>query len=303
MKFPLLNKNDTPDFPNEDEINDDPELPGRAPTPAICPKPLYNRLWWIILLIFATSLILNIVNLRLALKIRALKQHTCASPESQSLTETNNDTPSPFASLHRNITTPYVLLTDYASENSTLSDTLWSSINIDAGVVALSDSYAASHNLRTAQRFPWDTSKGIYILHGFHNLHCLKIIDISLSEYRDNKTQSRSWHHVAHCMDALRRQILCDADDTPRATERRKEVLSGVGQYRQCRDWKKLEEWAMGHTACYRRPEGGDDGLPVIERFKHCPDNSGYVVDENYVPGEDILVGLPEENVALGEGA
>ncbi|KAL6239889.1 hypothetical protein BDW75DRAFT_68858 [Aspergillus navahoensis] len=123
------------------------------------------------------------------------------------------------------------------SANVTLADTLWHSINIDSGVVALPDSFAASHNLRTAQRFPWDPSQGIYILHGFHNLHCLKIIHISLFEFRNGREQSRTWHHIAHCLDALRRQILCDADDTPRATERRVEVVSGVGQHRVCRDW------------------------------------------------------------------
>ncbi|KAL4927488.1 uncharacterized protein BDV17DRAFT_292488 [Aspergillus undulatus] len=267
------------------------------------PLTTINRFWWPILFIFATSLTLNIINLGLALKLQALKQQQQQQQQTCNEPNTPTETLSPFANLPRNISTPYVLLTDYASPNTSISSPLWSSINIDAGVIALDDTYAATHNLRTAQRFPWDTNKGIYILHGFHNLHCLKIIHISLTEFQSGQAQSRSWHHISHCMDALRRQILCDADDTPRATERRKEVLSGVGQYRMCRDWGKLVEFAERHTACYKRPLNGDDELPVIERFKHCPDGSGYVVDENYVPSEEIVVGLPEENVALGEGA
>ncbi|KAL4740775.1 hypothetical protein BDV11DRAFT_203956 [Aspergillus similis] len=206
-------------------------------------------------------------------------------------------TPSPYANLHFTRTEPYVLLTDYSSPNTTLADTLWHSINIDSGVVALSDTFAASHNLRTAQRFPWDTSKGIYILHGFHNLHCLKIIYISLSEFRNGHAQSRTWHHISHCLDALRRQILCDADDTPRATDRRVEVVSGVGQHRVCRDWGQLESWAKAHTACYKRPEKPGDEVG-LKRFMHCPEGSRYVVDEGYVPETDILTGLPEESIA-----
>ncbi|KAL4954954.1 hypothetical protein BDW69DRAFT_183019 [Aspergillus filifer] len=295
MKFPLINKKESLVTPDDDKTSNDSESQSRSFIPRNHETPS-ERFWWTIFLILATSLILTIVNLGLALKIRALKTRACPVPATE-----QQSTESPFAGLTRNITIPYVLLTDYASPNTSLSDPLWSSINIDAGVIALSDSYAKSHNLRTAQRFPWDTSKGIYILHGYHNLHCLKIIHISLSEYRSNKTQSRSWHHISHCMDALRRQILCDADDTPRATERRKEVVTGLGQYRQCRDWDALEEWAKRHTACYKRPVNGDDGLPVLERFKHCPPDSGYVIDDEYVPEEEVLVGLPGENIALGE--
>ncbi|KAJ5504750.1 hypothetical protein N7463_007624 [Penicillium fimorum] len=207
--------------------------------------------------------------------------------------------PSKYANLHLTHTEPYVLLTDYSSHNTTLADNLWHSINIDSGVVALPDSFAASHDLRTAQRFPWDTSKGIYILHGFHNLHCLKIIYISLFEFRTGQEQSRTWHHIAHCLDALRRQMLCDADDTPRATDRRAEVVSGVGQHRVCRDWGALENWAKAHTACYKRPEKPEDEVG-LKRFMHCPEGSGYVVDEGYMPTEEILVGLPEESIATG---
>ncbi|KAL4977757.1 hypothetical protein BDW66DRAFT_149783 [Aspergillus desertorum] len=82
---------------------------------------------------------------------------------------------------------PYVLLTDYSSLGTTLADTVWHSINIDSGVVALPDSFAASHNLRTAQRFLWEASKGIYILCGIDNLHCLKIIYINLFEFRKSE--------------------------------------------------------------------------------------------------------------------
>jgi len=64
--------------------------------------------------------------------------------------------------------TPY-----HGHDNASLAATLWHAINIDNGVIALSDEYVASKGLPPAQRFPWDATKGIYILHGYHNLHCL----------------------------------------------------------------------------------------------------------------------------------
>jgi hypothetical protein len=208
------------------------------------------------------------------------------------------ETPSKYAGLLRNREEPYVRVTSYSSNNVTIQNQLWNDINVDYGVVALSDEWVAQHELRSAQRFPWDSSKGIYILHGFHNLHCLKIIHISLSEYRQGDEQSRSWHHISHCLDALRRQVLCDADDTPRATERRAEVVSGLWQHRQCRSWSELEHFAKQHTACYKRPNR-PDGKPRLERFKHCPEDSGYIVTDDYVPMDEFLTGLPEESIEV----
>ncbi|KAL3478696.1 hypothetical protein BJX99DRAFT_224186 [Aspergillus californicus] len=261
-----------------DRTNQDSDIPADGPGRS---KP-YRRRFFILIPILFLSLIVNIITLSVIV------------PHPKSY-----QAPSEYANLHLTHTEPYVLLTDYSSLNNTLADNLWHSINIDSGVVALPDSFAASHNLRKAQRFPWDTSKGIYILHGFHNLHCLKIIYTSLSEFRSDQAQSRTWHHIAHCLDALRRQILCDADDTPRATERRVEIVSGVGQHRVCREWGELESWARAHTACYKRPEKPGDEVG-LKRFMHCPEGSGYVIDEGYVPEEEILDGLPEESIATG---
>lgn len=207
------------------------------------------------------------------------------------------DDASRFAHLRRNREEPYVRVTQYSSENETLQDRLWHDIDIDPGVVALPDTWAAQHGLRTAQRFPWDQNKGIYILHGFHNLHCLKIVHIALSEHRRGAPQSRSSGHIDHCMDALRRQILCDADDTPRATDRRAEVVSGLLQHRKCRSWSELEDFARRNTACYKRPEYPEEDGSKLDRFKHCPPGSGYVITDDYVPTDEYLVGLPEESL------
>lgn len=99
-----------------------------------------------------------------------------------------------------------------------------------------------------------------------------------MMEFRRNEPQSRKWEHISHCLDALRRQVLCDADDTPRATQSDQDAKSGVGQYRQCRDWSKLQDWARQHTACYKRPDKPVPGMENIEKYSHCPEGSGYNV-------------------------
>jgi hypothetical protein len=204
-----------------------------------------------------------------------------------------------YAGLTRNREEPFVMLTNYTSEDEELQNRLWHEINVDDAVVALSDDWAAEHGLRTSQRFPWDDTKGIYILHGFHNLHCLKIIHMSIAEYRKGEPQTRSWHHVSHCMDALRRQIICDADDTPRATERRPEIVSGLLQHRMCRSWDDLIAFSRKHTACYKRPDKpGADIESKVDRYKHCPPGTNYVIRDDYVPTDEIVTGFPEESLA-----
>lgn len=60
-----------------------------------------------------------------------------------------------------------------AENNQSEADVLWNKISVDAGAVALTESYASSKGLPEAQKFPWDDKKGLYLLNGYHNLHCL----------------------------------------------------------------------------------------------------------------------------------
>ena len=63
----------------------------------------------------------------------------------------------------------------YDGENQTAVDEAWKSAELlpETGLVALSDDWAHFKGLPQAMRFPWDKSKGLYVLNGFHNLHCL----------------------------------------------------------------------------------------------------------------------------------
>ena len=108
----------------------------------------------------------------------------------------------------------------------------------------------------------------------------------ALTEMHDKKPQSLHFTHINHCLDALRQEIMCNADDTPRYSGLDQEMGTGRGQYRMCKDWRKLEGWAKGHSACYEHKPWGETlegGIP-LERFKHCPDGSEpwkVLLDEN----------------------
>ena len=61
----------------------------------------------------------------------------------------------------------------YTSHNRAIANEVWEEVTLDLGIVALSDSFAEEHDLMPAQRFPWDASKGIYLINVWHQLHCL----------------------------------------------------------------------------------------------------------------------------------
>jgi hypothetical protein len=60
----------------------------------------------------------------------------------------------------------------YTDANDTFRDQRWLDLNLDDGMIALPDQYVEELGLPASQRFPWDNSKGIYLLQGHHNLHC-----------------------------------------------------------------------------------------------------------------------------------
>ena len=80
----------------------------------------------------------------------------------------------------RNIPVTFEESNPYTNDNQTLATKLWEAINIDAGMVALPDDLVATHGLLGAQRFPWGRSRGIYLLNGYHNLHCTVNIPLVL---------------------------------------------------------------------------------------------------------------------------
>ncbi|KAI4244324.1 MAG: hypothetical protein L6R40_003050 [Gallowayella cf. fulva] len=175
----------------------------------------------------------------------------------------------------------------YFGEDDTVADILWDEISIDNGTVALDDSYAASLGLPLSQRFPWDQDKGLYLLNGYHSLHCLKTIRQVVLEFDRGVERSEPTGHVLHCLDALRQDVLCYADDTPRYTGFQPAGRSGTGQTRQCRDWNKLEAWAQTHTACWRYINPHDPDFDLLQRHRFCPEGSPYIAKLKDFFGED----------------
>ena len=86
-------------------------------------------------------------------------------------------------------------------------------------------------------------------------------------------------HHVYHCLDALRQDLLCTADDTPMPmTDLPNKV--GQGQVRMCRNFGNLIKWSheLERDACYHR---WTDYQAVksdrkIEMFAFCREDSEY---------------------------
>ena len=161
---------------------------------------------------------------------------------------------------------------------------LWNSNRFYAGIISLPDAYAQDKGLPRSQRWPWDPTRGIYILNGFHNFHCVLFIKQSLEEYRDGTPQSVPWPHIQHCLLILRDDIMCNADDTPRYTGFQNWGASGYGQSRMCRNWTQLEDWALQpeQESCWRNIPGvmgdkpGDHSNQLLERYRFCSDQNPY---------------------------
>lgn len=60
----------------------------------------------------------------------------------------------------------------YTSKNRTIANAAWeATVYLDHGVVALPDEYTQARGLMVSQRFPFDDSKGLYLINSHHNLH------------------------------------------------------------------------------------------------------------------------------------
>ena len=76
----------------------------------------------------------------------------------------------------------------YFGESESVADRLWEEISIDNGTVALDDGYVQEMGLPVSQRFPWDQDKGLYLLNGFHSMHCLVSWPCYRSSHKHDKT-------------------------------------------------------------------------------------------------------------------
>ncbi|KAI9372943.1 hypothetical protein BJX61DRAFT_533578 [Aspergillus egyptiacus] len=186
------------------------------------------------------SLLLLMSNILLYLRIQHLK-----------LSVTNHG----FSGIHAygETWTPFHTYTSYSNTNHSISDAAWAAFTTN-GFIAVPHDQAADAGLPLAEDFPDDPSKGVYVLDGFHQLHCViylrdTIQDLLLSG-KDVTVSDDRLVHIHHCYDALRQSIQCRADDTPLYIPFRSK-RTGDGQLRRCRDWDALTAFAQRHTACW----------------------------------------------------
>ncbi|KAH8649692.1 hypothetical protein BGZ60DRAFT_534568 [Tricladium varicosporioides] len=221
--------------------------------------------------ILATSLLFNIFT---ALKI-------LTSPNTQE--SQSQETPTKYAGLTFNTPQTHTHTTPYNTPNHTLSTQSWSTLNYDAGSIALSNTYVKTMGLPLGQPFPWDETKTLYFLGAHHSIHCLKILQSSFQELlypisvKDDPKDLLTWPlgHLTHCLDSLLSDTICYADDTPWYTSRLHPGEPGEGQTRMCRDFSKLEEWARNHTSCWRHIAPTDD-IDTLLRYRYCPKGTPY---------------------------
>ena len=83
--------------------------------------------------------------------------------------------------------------------------------------------------------------------------------------------------HAEHCLDALRQDVMCRADDTPMPVGSVPHSL-GDGQVMKCRNWDKLIEWTQApeQNACFRLMGDYHTVTHTLERHQYCPPDSRY---------------------------
>ena len=121
--------------------------------------------------------------------------------------------------------------TAYSHPNETYRNEAWDSIDIDRTIVAVDHEEAVALGLPPTAVFPWDNEKDLYALSAYHQFHCLasfiyyfklryatnyfkqKLLYKSLQEAHHGKPFSNGYTHILHCLDSLRGDFKCLADD------------------------------------------------------------------------------------------
>ena len=109
-------------------------------------------------------------------------------------------------------------------------------------------------------------------------------------------------YHVYHCLDALRLEVLCDADDTPRYTGMgQPEKASATNQMRLCKDWDRMEAWAIGNSACWRYFDEKHVPADTLDQYRFCPEGSPYLAKTQEF-SEDADSASKESDVGKEQG-
>jgi hypothetical protein len=82
--------------------------------------------------------------------------------------------------------------------------------------------------------------------------------------------------HIAHCLDSLRQDVMCYADDTPMVALPHQGL--GHSQPTMCRNWDLLLDWARQplFESCWNYKDEYRTIENRIERYQFCSKNSKY---------------------------
>ena len=113
-------------------------------------------------------------------------------------------------------------------------------------------------------------------MHGYLT-QAKKLLRSALLDYEKGNERVVQPPHYQHCLDALRQDLMCQADDIPMPGLPGAHMI-GRGQVRQCRDWNQLIEWTQqpDFEACYYN---FGDYRPIyhgIEHYAYCSKDSKY---------------------------
>ncbi|KAJ5721761.1 uncharacterized protein N7483_009695 [Penicillium malachiteum] len=191
---------------------------------------------------------------------------------------------SPYTGLTFDTQIPYSHHTEYTSHNKTHADEMWESLSIDPMVIAPTKEWAKEKGLTGSWAFPWDSNRQIYFVKVFHQLHCLKVMRRTYHQLWAGEEASIPSDHIEHCLDSLRQDLMCKADDTPMPSLKLYNG-GGEGQAMQCKDFDKLVAWTQApeRNACYKRLTDYQVIVHSVERYAFCPqDSEHYDAMESY---------------------
>ena len=141
---------------------------------------------------------------------------------------------------------PFYQTTPYSGPRSSADD-LWKSLfPLGNGVLSLPFSDPRVQHLPTTVAAPVRPGTGVYIVSGYHTLHCLTVLRSSLYHFRDGENQTEPFSHLVHCMDQIRQTMMCNLDTTLLAADDPDHFIDG--QPHQCKDFWGLHRWMTEHA-------------------------------------------------------
>ncbi|KAI9715635.1 MAG: hypothetical protein M1828_000778 [Chrysothrix sp. TS-e1954] len=136
----------------------------------------------------------------------------------------------------------------YMSHNETEADDAWSRVELGHGVVAVEKQWAIDRGLPPSREWKPNRDMMVYAVAAYHSIHCVPLVRRVLKKaLRGDKVDEWEIPHAHHCLNIIREEIMCTADDTllqSRIDDDGKVVPIGLNQTRQCRDWEAIRDWA-----------------------------------------------------------